>query len=144
MDAIKSNPFALVALSLALSRCASEPAPSGGSAANALLEAFIAARCDAIFRCDFDEFLEDAALCRSRTAIPVRRANLPLLDSLAAGRTRVDDANLQQCVARLNRGCLAPSPNLGETCRNAFVGTVPLGSPCTFNWDCAGDAVCLG
>lgn len=129
-------------VALCLTACSAEPTGASGASSDALLDAFIAARCDAIFRCGFDEFFENATLCRARSKPAVRGASVDLIQALASNRVRVDSEVFRRCIARINGACDAPTMNLGRECGDAFEGPLAVDAACTFDWECAGGSIC--
>lgn len=134
----------VVCLAALCASACSDDSAADESPVDAMLDAFVAARCDTIFRCGDDPQLENAARCRSLIRATVRRDNELLLASLASGRTRLDDAGFQSCLAHMQRSCELPRDFLDVICRPAFHGTIPAGQACLTSWECEGDSTCGG
>ncbi|MDW8361867.1 MAG: hypothetical protein RMK74_05670 [Myxococcales bacterium] len=65
-------------------------------------------------------------------------------EAIAAGTVVYDGTKVEGCLDALEAlGCNIEGDLLPAACEEAFRGTVPVGMPCSMDFECVGDAVCV-
>lgn len=128
------------------------PDPDGGVGSEPLPSSwpmlFAGALCDALEACyGSAEVLRDTLDGRDCTALnenALRNGELRYLpDSVAADRVIWFASEIEDCLQDIRElGCEARGARMPASCELAVAGTVPLGSDCTLDEECLGDAYC--
>lgn len=150
----------VVAVGLAFLGMAAGCGPDGGTGTNPgttpgasvpieqLQAAIVPAACDAIFRCNTGNDLQETRAlfgtvenCRAQATTLGSSDVDDLRRAVTAGTVRYDGAAARRCVDQFATACNFGS-DLFDGCQGVFTGTVAVGGMCWRSEECAGDAYC--